>query len=193
MLVGGTTLSFPYINSKYYNTNLAPSFYVGGVARIKLNKVLFIEPGLNFNIKRYVFRLPQYMYTAKVKYNPICAEVPVNLTIMLRADKESSFLFNAGPYFAVGFAGKRKEIATQTVSGQQVTVLLKEDLNWGNDRAFDALKPLDFGVQAGVSYQYKRVLFSVNYQQGLTNLQPGAKEGEKYKNRVARIGMGYLF
>ena len=123
----------------------------------------------------------------------------MNLVLNLPlADKESKFFVGAGPYAAMGIAGKNK------VEGKVFGVGFssEEKIEFSNDdptttgteegAGIGYMKRFDFGVNGTAGFAFKNMMLSINYGHGLTKLNSGADndEDDKFKNRVWSISLG---
>jgi len=110
---GGVNLANVSItnNGKYDDANQLVSFHAGLMADLPLSKYFSFQPGLLFTGKGSKTQKGQSSDATyfKATSNPYYIELPVNLVVKLPLEsKESSFFFGAGPYIAVGVAGKNK-------------------------------------------------------------------------------------
>jgi hypothetical protein len=123
--------------------------------------------------------------------------VPVNLAIKLPLGN-SKFFAGAGPYAAIGIAGKNK------VEGKYFGVGFssKENIEFSNDdpttsyeegAGYGIIKRFDYGLNGTVGIEGKAALVSVNYGLGLAKLQSGAKssQNDDNKHRVVSITVGF--
>ena len=169
----------------------------------------------------YGVDIDDYEGYVRLNYNYI--ELPINLVY-----KNSGFQVSAGPYFAVGIGGSFKHDFSFEADGEDF-----DGEDFDSDDFFDEdsykLKPVfgevdddmyedylddediielyrafDFGLNIGVGYQVKSVLFNVGYSFGLTNLTPkydaydydmdeDYTENVIQKNRVFTFSVSYFF
>jgi len=158
------------------NDRLKAGPRAGLVLDMALTKKLSLQPGLFYSMKgskavdkmSFAFTGTKLIYfkgtyTTTLHY----LELPVNLIFRLgRSESNSGFLVYGGPYLACAFSGQEKVTAT----GPQAAQIsgLSRKLNIGNEKPVtgvdpqtgayqfspgDDLKPLDFGVQAGIGYR----------------------------------------
>jgi alpha-amylase/alpha-mannosidase (GH57 family) len=109
-------------------------------------------------------------------------EIPVNALYRERFGS-SRFQFFAGPYLALGVAGKQKiTYRNETESN---------DIKFGNadDSKFTLL---DVGVNVGAGIEMQRLLIRFQYGLSLMNLDPKGSETAEIKHRVIGISVGYM-
>lgn len=201
-LKGGLNLANVSItdNGNIDDANTLASFQVGVVGDISITKFISIQPGMVVSGKG---SKTQSGNTGDANYyrattNPIYLEIPVNLVFRVPFDgKKSSFFAGAGPYVAMGFAGKRK--ASGSVFG--VNFNSESNIDFSDDdpttsgeegAGFGILKRWDYGVIGLMGMQGERGFFAINYGHGLAKLQSGTTNGEdnNNKNRVLSFVVG---
>ncbi len=202
-LKGGLNLANVSIteNGGIDDANTMASFQVGFVGDIKLADVISLQPGLLVTGKGSKTQSGDVgdanYYRATT--NPIYLELPVNLVFRVPLQGMSSnFFIGAGPYVAMGFAGKRK--ATGSVLG--VDFDSEENIEFSDDdpttsgeegAGFGIMKRWDYGLNGLVGFQGERAFFAVNYGHGLAKLQSGTTNGEdnNNKHRVLSFVVGF--
>lgn len=131
--------------------------------------------------------------------NPIYLEIPLNLVFKGPVGAGTKFFAGAGPYLAIGIAGKNKTngkfLGTSFSS--------ESDIEWSNDdpstfdyeegAGFGIMKRFDYGLNGTAGFEGKSILFSVNYGLGLAKLQSGSNssEDDKNKHRVLSFTVGF--
>ena len=165
-------------DSKRLNT-----FNAGVVGVIPMGSTFEIRTGLDWQSKgteSTTTLVDGVQRTYKV--NPMYLELPVNLSVMLPFNEKVKAYVGAGPYAAVGLAGK---IKTMTETGG-VTNETSRKIEWGNDNpiAEDAsdqegqvgsgqFKRFDFGANIIGGVDFGRFGIHAQYGIGLTNVVPG--------------------
>ena len=202
-------------------------FHIGLITDISLlENTLSLQPALLYSNKGYSLDfekmlddefgvdIDDYEGYARLNYNYI--ELPINLVY-----KNSGFQISAGPYFAVGIGGNFKHDFSFEADGMdfdsdyfyekdsyklqpvfgKVDDDMYEDLLDDED-VIDLYRAFDFGLNIGVGYQVKSILFNVGYSFGLTNLTPkydvddmdeDYTENVIRKNRVFTFSVSYFF
>jgi hypothetical protein len=123
------------------DANMLTSFQVGILGDIHVTSLLYFQPGLVFTGKGSKIEIgrPDENLYAKQTSNPYYIEVPANLVIKLPFNSESHFFVGAGPYGAIGIAGKAK--TDMTVLGFSSSS--KNNIEFSND------DPSTFGQEEG--------------------------------------------
>lgn len=183
-------------------TNSLPSFHAGLMADLPVAELFSIQTGLLFTGKGSKL---QNGSTSDASYyksttNPYYIELPVNLAVNIPlADKESKFFIGAGPYAAMGIAGKNK------VEGKVFGVGFESEdkIDFSNDdptttdteegAGIGRMKRFDFGLNGTAGFAFKNVLLSVNYGHGLTKVNSGGDNNadDKNKHRVWSLSLGF--
>ncbi len=182
--------------------NALPSFHIGLQGDVTVIKnLLSIQPGLFFTGKG---TKSQSGSTSSANYyratsNPFYIELPVNVVAKLPlGDKQSKFFVGAGPYVAMGIAGKNK------ADGRFLGVAFSSENNikFSNDNpatsgeegaGFNIMRRFDYGLNGTIGFEGKAALFSVNYGLGLAKLQSGTNSNadNNNKHRVLSFTIGF--
>lgn len=179
-----------------------PSFHVGLQGDVPvIPELLSIQPGLFLTGKG---AKTQWGNTTDANYyratsNPLYIELPVNVVVKVPlGDKDSKFFVGAGPYAAMGIAGKNK--AEGKVFG--VPFNSEENIEFSNDdpttsgeegAGFGIMRRFDYGLNGTIGFEGKQALFSVNYGLGLAKLQSGTNNNadNNNKHRVLSFTIGF--
>lgn len=132
----------------------------------------------------------------KTTFNPLYLQLPLNVVLRLPLEGSSSNIFiNAGPYVAMGIAGKSK--VDGSVLGVPINSSKKIEFTNAipndNDQAYSKLKRYDYGVNLGAGIDLGRILLKANYGLGLakiSSMQTNNGENDKNKYRVVSISLG---
>ena len=178
------------------------SFHVGFIGDWTFAKVFGIQTGLLFTGKGSKLQSgsPNDVTYYKATTNPMYIELPINalLKLPLSTDDESSFFVGAGPYIAIGIAGKHK------IEGKYAGVAFKskDNIEFSNDdpttfnneegAGLGVMKRFDYGLNGTAGFQFKGGLIGLNYGYGLAKLQSGSgsSDDNKNKHRVLSITLG---
>lgn len=183
------------------DANTLGSFQVGFVGDIQLSKYISLQPGLLVTGKG---SKTQSGNAGDANYyrassNPIYLELPANLVFRVPLEgPNSSFFFGAGPYVAMGFAGKRK--AEGSIVG--IDFNREDNIEFSDDdpttsgeegAGFGILKRWDYGLNGLVGFQGDRAFIAVNYGHGLAKIQSGTTNGDdnNNKHRVLSFVVGF--
>ncbi|WP_353136039.1 porin family protein [Pseudopedobacter sp.] len=165
------------------NTN----FHITGYADIPLTGGLSLQPGISLQGKGGKNSWTVLGVETVSKVNTMSIDIPVNIVGYIPAGP-GSFFIGAGPYVGFNVSGKAKT----TIGGGTES---EEDLNFGNN-SDDDLKPIDFGLNGLVGYQFSSGFnIGAGYGLGLSNLYPGseADDNSKINNRVLSFSIGFAF
>lgn len=187
-------------NGSYDKTNGLASFHAGFMADLPLGKLISVQPGLLFSGKGAKLESgnPSDAIYYKNSINPYYIELPVNLIANIPlVDGESKFFIGAGPYAAVGIAGKYKS----TFKSPGGTINSEDNIEFTNDdpttseeegAGLGRMKRFDYGINGTAGFAFKNLLVSVNYGHGLTKLNSGTDNtaNDNNKNRVWSISLG---
>ena len=203
ILRGGLNLANVSVtnNGKVDDANTLASFQVGIIGDLNVSEFLAIQPGFLLTGKG---SKTQDGNTSDANYfkattNPIYLEVPVNLIFKAPLSKDSKFFAGAGPYLAIGIAGKNK------TEGKFLGAAFssEKDIEWSNDdpstlnyeegAGFGIMKRFDYGLNGTAGFEMKNTVLSVNYGLGLAKLQSGSNssENDKNKHRVLSFTIGF--
>jgi len=187
-------------NGGIEEANTLPSFQVGLQGDLPVTSFLFIQPGLFFTGKGTKTQAgsPSDASYYKATSNPFYIEVPLNVVLKAPLGKGSRFFAGAGPYVAMGIAGKRK--AEGKIFG--VSFSTNDKIEFSNDNpttageegaGFGILKRFDYGLNGTVGFEGTGTSFSVNYGLGLAKLQSGTDSGtdNNNKHRVISFTVGF--
>ncbi len=177
------------------------SFHAGLMADLPLNKFLSVQPALLFTGKGSKTQSgsssdPNYF---KATSRPYYVELPVNLVIKLPLQSDgSAFFAGAGPYVAMGVAGKNKvegKIFGVAFSSEKSIDFSNDDPTTGTEEGagLGIVRRFDFGLNATAGLLLNNVLVSVNYGFGLAKLQSGSDNGSNNDNKHRVLGLSLGF
>ena len=176
------------------------SFQVGINGDIKMTPFLFFQPGILFTGKGSKTQSgdisnPTYY---RATSNPYYVEIPANF-VFKTPSWPVKFFAGAGPYIAMGVAGKIK------ADGKYLGISFhnEESIEWSNDdpstleyeegAGYGIMKRFDYGLNGTLGFETKTAVFSVNYGLGLAKLQSGSNSSadDKNKHRVLSFTAGF--
>lgn len=181
------------------DNNTLTSFNVGLMHRFGMSPVVDLETGLLFTGKgskaETYFNSGNYV---KTKFNPFYLEVPLNVVVKVPLGMGGLF-FNAGPYAAMGIAGKSKSESKilSVMSNSEENIKFSNDdpfTSQQDDAAYDKLKRFDFGINVGGGFNLRHLLLKVNYGIGLTKInstQSDNNANDKNKFRTLSFSVGF--
>ncbi|MEI9943271.1 MAG: porin family protein [Chitinophagaceae bacterium] len=202
ILRGGVNLANVSVNDDggIDDAKTLTSFQVGIIGDINLTSFLALQPGLIFTGKGTKSQSGNEgsanWYRATT--NPYYLEVPVNL-VFKTPSAPVKFFAGAGPYIAIGIAGKNK--VRGSVLGSNFSS--EESIDWSDDdpgtldeeegAGFGILKRFDYGLNGLIGIETSHIVISANYGLGLAKLQSGSDSGEdnNNKHRVLSLTLGF--
>lgn len=185
------------------DNNTLTTFNAGILGRFGLSKVVDLESGLLFTGKGSKAQTyftsgsttDNYVIT---KFNPYYIEVPLNLVVRVPVKGIHGLFFHAGPYAAIGVAGK--STTDQKLLG--LSSHSENDIQFANDNPFTSrqedasyykLKRFDFGLNAGGGLDVGKLILKVNYGYGLTKInstESNNASDDKNKYRTWSLSLG---
>lgn len=183
---GGDDVSFP----------AKVGFNLGVIADIELGKSFYLQPGFYYSNKgfkqKYEYSEDGYEEKSVEKYGLNYFEIPILASYKLNINDNLRWEINAGPYIAIGIAGKSKykEEATDypdysvNVPAFGTGETEVEDSEGDKyDTTKGSLKRFDFGLQFGTGLTIKDHYYvGLRYDLGLLNTCDNAEDGQFYIN-----------
>jgi len=189
-------------NGRVDDANMLTSFQVGFIGDVPLTgSIISLQPGIVFTGKGSKIQRgnPSDNGYYKQSSNPYYIEVPVNLVFKAPIGKDSRFFAGAGPYLAVGIAGKNKTEG-RTILGSYSS---ERDITFSDDdpttlseeegAGFGVLKRFDYGLNGTAGIEGKSIVLGVNYGLGLAKLQSGGNSSQdnNNKHRILSFTLGF--
>lgn len=188
---------------------------IGAVMDLQLCDFVSFQPSALFTIKGAAENLskgrpahPNHEYDGYNRDRIFYFEVPVNFAGKLELGPGTAQIF-VGPYFALAIAGRSYYDYTETrMDGSEDTYKGDEKIKFRGTVSEDDMdiegvgkfmKPLDFGFDFGIGYQWKALLFNIGYQMGIANLTPDYEGVDfdpadfKMKNSSIFFNVAWLF
>ena len=187
-------------DGRFDDANMLYSFHAGIVKDLKVAPMIYLQPGILFTgkgSKTSAGKSTDATYFS-ASSSPYYIEVPVNLIIKLPINKTKLF-FGAGPYGAIGLAGKNK------AEGKIIGFAFETDdkIDFSDDdptttdyeegAGFGVMKRFDYGLNGTIGFEQSNMFLSANYGYGLAKLQSGSSstENDDNKHRVISISLGF--
>lgn len=180
--------------------NILPSFNVGILGRFDLSSSFDLESGIlltghGSKAETYFNGGNDYV---KTKFNPLYIQVPLNAVIKIPLAKETGIFFHAGPYIAMGIAGKSKSESKigPIMSSSESSIKFSNDnpfTSQQDDAAYDKLKRFDFGLNIGGGFRFESLLLKANYGFGLAKInstESNNTANDKNKHRTLSFSVG---
>lgn len=184
------------------DNNILPAFNAGILSRFGLSKIVDVESGLLFTGRgsksETYFTSSATDNYVKARFSPYYLEVPLNLVLKLPASKTLNAFVHAGPYAAIGIAGKSKTDSKIIGFSSAATTNIKfsnDDpfTSQQDDAAYDKLKRFDFGLNVGAGFQLDKIILKLNLGVGLTKVnstESNNNADDKNKYRTLSLSAG---
>jgi hypothetical protein len=176
------------------------SFRLGVNGSFPVAPFLFFQPGLLITGKGSKTQSgnPSDNTYFKATSNPFYLEVPANF-VFRTPTGPIKFFAGAGPYIAMGIAGKNKSegkylgIAFHNEKDIEFSNDDPSTLNYEEGAGFGIMKRFDYGLNGLIGIEGKKALVALNYGYGLAKLQSGdnSSADDKNKHRVVSIIVGF--
>lgn len=171
------------------DTKMKAGFHVGLMYDIPIKTYLSFEPALLFTTKGLKIKENILGVVLDASLNLYYIDIPLNLKGNFNIGEETNVYVAFGPYLGFGLSGKSKVYASYL--GQSESS--EENVIWGNDPNNDYLKRFDFGLTFGAGIEFKKYMFGISYDLGLTNISAYQEDDTSLKNRVLKFSLGYRF
>lgn len=161
-----------------------PSYRAGINLGVDLSKKLNLHVGAFYSLKGS----KDDAFGIKVTSNFSYIEIPVYINYSIVNFGGNELFVGAGPYVAYCLDAKMK------IKGSFLGQSFDEnmDLPIGNDEGKDAVKPLDYGVNANVGLVTKMGFYArAHFGMGLANIVTGGDSDNSIKNMSYGISIGY--
>lgn len=181
------------------NNNMLTSFQAGFTGNLKVAPFLSFQPGILFTGKGSKTESGK---TTDANYyratsNPYYIEIPANF-VFKTPTGPIKFFAGAGPYLAVGVAGKNKvdgKFFGTSFSSEKKIEWSNDDpstLNYEEGSGYGILKRFDYGLNGTAGIETKNITLAANYGYGLAKLQSGSSSSadDKNKHRVLSFTVG---
>ncbi len=181
------------------DANSLTSFRAGLTGRFPMAPFLSFQPGIIFTGKGSKTQSgdPSGSTYFKATSNPYYIEIPANF-VFRTPTGTVKFFAGAGPYLAIGIAGKNKtegKYLGVPFSSENDIEFSNDDpstLNYEEGAGFGIMKRFDYGLNGIVGIEFTKAVLSVNYGYGLAKLQSGSNSSadDENKHRVLSFILG---
>lgn len=176
--ITSSSLNFDEDLPSGFKTSSVIGFTVGIFTHVPLSSNFNFRPALNFTQKGGKIKMVFAGQTDEVKTTLNYLELPLDFVY----NASGGFFVGAGPALAYALSGKAKYSDNSP----------DEKFEIGNDENNDDLKPFEFSGNLLAGYQLSNgITFTLNYNLGLSNLNPSNDSDEDVKNRYFGIRIGY--
>ena len=187
------------------NSNMLTTFNAGIMARSNSTEPIALEAGLLLSGKgaksnTYLTSSSDDNYV-KTTFNPLYLELPVNFILRLPLESKNNIFINAGPYVAMGIAGKSK-METKilgTVSKSSSDIEFNNDdpsTTQQEDASYNKLKRFDYGINLGAGFDVGKISLKANYGLGMAKInstETDNSSNNKNKYRTVSVSLGIPF
>ncbi|GAA5020807.1 hypothetical protein GCM10011506_04070 [Marivirga lumbricoides] len=173
---GSFNLSNLYVDD-VNDENTKPGFSAGVYFRKSISEALSIQPEINYSLKGSQITYNGLFGNGNYRFNLSYIEIPVLANIHLG----ESLYISAGPYVAALIAAKVKDIDGDG-SVNSVRELDRDDFN-----------TFDYGVAAGLGFDFTGGTAGVRYNYGLNEVAPDVQSLDNGKNSVLQFFIGFAF
>lgn len=189
-------------DGKTEDNNILPTFNAGILSRFDLSDIIDLESGVLFTGRgsksETYFTSSTTDNYVKARFNPYYVEVPLNVVIKFPVTKKFNAFAHAGPYAAIGVAGKSKvdsKILGFSSSSTNSIKFSDDDpfTSQQDDAAYDKLKRFDFGFNVGAGIQLDQIILKLNLGVGLTKINSTESNNtadDKNKYRTVSLSVG---
>jgi hypothetical protein len=182
----------------FEENKMITSFQVGMTFNMKVLPFIFFQPGVLFTGKGSKTQAGEETDATffRATSNPYYIEIPANF--VFKSPGPLRFFAGAGPYLAIGVAGKNK--AEGKFLGTAFTS--EADIEWSDDdwstvdfeegAGYGIMKRFDYGLNATAGIETANIVIAANYGHGLAKLQSGSNSSadDKNKHRVFSVTLG---
>lgn len=184
------------------DNNMLTTFNAGLMHRFNVASVFAVETGIKVDGRgakaNTYFGSSKDDNYIKTKFNPIYLEVPLNLVVKLPIQDNMGVFINAGPYAAMGIAGKAKAdskfLGVSSSSSKNIKFNNDDATTSGQEgAAYNKLKRFDFGLNLGAGVDLGAILVKVNYGMGfdkISSMQTDNNKNDKNKYRTLSLSLG---
>ena len=153
-----------------------PGLLIGLSGELKLNDDILLITEINYSSKGY----SNNQTGIRVKSYSQYLTVPIKLKIYT----QKSLGLEIGPYIGIAV----KEFLKNNITKTKVFGSIGNNINIEPP---NTLKPLDLGIQSGVSYKLNNINFSGLVSFGILNIRPGGGYGSSIRNVSTQIKVSY--
>lgn len=167
-----------------YSNN--PGMHMGLSIDLPSDQFLTYEPGLFISSKGYILEYKMNEVIIE-ELNLYYLDIPINLKASYDILKSGIKVIGTfGPYFGFGLSGNFiKKAGKKEVENYKI--------EWGNNQYKDQFKRFEIGYTTGLGLEIKSLMVGISYDHGLTNILVNQESGDKRKNRVLKLSLGYIF
>ena len=185
-----TMLSKDRIETYSEDYQLTPRLLIGITADYPFTERFSLESGILFSSKGYKLEANYALYQNsepfRVYQNAVLNYIEIPLLFKGSAKvRELSIFSTIGPYVGIGLSGE--------MTANSYSIGIAEKQVYSHEMGADGnWKRLDYGLQAGVGMEIRRIVIKISYSYGLANISQN-KDLVVLKNRNLGLTLGYKF
>ena len=174
------------------------SFQVGLLMNIKFLPFISFQPGILFTGKGSKTQSGETTDATfyRATSNPYYIEIPANF--VFKTPGPIKFFAGAGPYIAMGVAGKNKvngKFLGASFSSEKDIEFSDDDpstFDYEEGAGYGIIRKFDYGFNALAGIELSKLVLSAGYGYGLAKLQSGSNSSadDKNKHRVVSLTVG---
>ncbi len=153
-----------------------PGLLIGLSNEVKLNDYILLMTEVNYSSKGYSNNQSGIRVKSYSQY--------LTIPIKLKTYTQKGLGLEIGPYIGIAV----KEYIKNNISKTKVFGSIGNNINIEPP---NTLKPLDIGIQSGVSYKINNINFSGIVSFGILNIRPGGGYGSSIRNVSTQIRVSY--
>lgn len=175
------------------------SFQVGLLLNVKVLPFISFQPGILFTGKGSKTQSGETTDATfyRATSNPYYIEIPANF-VFKTPTGPIKFFVGAGPYIAMGVAGKNKvngKFLGASFSSEKDIEFSDDDpstFDYEEGAGYGIIKKFDYGLNGLAGIELSKLVLSVGYGYGLAKLQSGSNSSadDKNKHRVVSLTVG---
>ncbi len=157
-----------------------------------IDSLFAVEAAIGVSTKGYVVRLADnkkesdYPFEIFGRRSVTYLEIPLRAKIQKKLGKLNYFAA-VGPQMSIGIISKWN---TEKDLEHQNTIQVNQS-KWNNQNDINSLKRMDFGLFAGLGFEFKSLMVELSYTGSLGNI--ATVDGRVAKNRVFSLSVGRYF
>ncbi|MFP4090168.1 MAG: outer membrane beta-barrel protein [Cyclobacteriaceae bacterium] len=170
-----------------FDTQALIGWQLGVEAEIPLNQDLSVQAALLLTRQGFYFEDRNALLDIEIRSKPLYLTLPLPLVYRTQAAGIQVFA-GLGPYLSLGVGGSTDS------EGDLAGLDFAEDgaIKWGNDRANDNYRALDWGSVLTAGVKRENLQFALSYYIGLANIYPEPDKDHIIRNRMLSLSTTYF-
>lgn len=172
-------------SSQYYPNS---GYHFGFTVEKMIGKNLAIQSGLLINTKGLGFLDKQNNYNINARYYLFYLDLPISGKFIHQISKNSMIFGTLGVFIGYGLSSSVIIRVKRDPSFKHKEYLT---VKWGFNKEADDIKPIDYGLNSGIGFQFKNVLIGIIYDLGLANNALDRSNKRVTNTRVLKLTLAY--